>query len=81
MPFRNLSRWLLDFIRIGNLRQAKANKIYLKGLDYQHIHDLAQTCFTERLVDHISPKVYDLFEFHRAAGTLYCDFYRDLWNF
>ena len=68
LPFRNLSRWLLDFIRIGDLRQAKANKIYLRGLDYQHIHELAQTCFMERLVDHISPKVYDLFEFHRAEG-------------
>lgn len=68
LPLLNLSQWLVDFIRIRDLRQAKANKVYLKGLDYQHIHDLAQICFTERLVDHISPRVYDLFEFHRAEG-------------
>ena len=68
LPFRNLSQWLLDFIRIRDLRQAKANKVYLKGLDYQRIYNLAQICFTERLVDRISPKVFDLIEFHRAEG-------------
>ena len=68
LPLRNLSQWLLDFIRIRDLRQAKANKVYLKGLDYQHIHDLAQICFTERLVDRISPRVFDLIQFHRAEG-------------
>ena len=68
LPFRNLSQWLLDFIRIRDLRQAKANKVYLKGLDYQHIRDLAQICFTEHLVERISPKVFDLIEFHRTEG-------------
>ena len=68
LPLRNLSQWLIDFILIRDLRQAKANKVYLKGLDYQHICDLAQTCFTEHLVDRISPKVFDLIEFHRAEG-------------
>ena len=68
LPLRNLSQWLLDFIRMRDLRQAKANKVYLKGLDYQHIHNLAQICFTERLVERISPRVFDLIEFHRAEG-------------
>ncbi len=68
LPFHNLSQWLLDFIRIRDLRQAKANKVYLRGLDYQHVHNLAQICFTERLIDRISPKVFDLIEFHRAEG-------------
>ena len=68
LPLRNLSQWLLDFIRTQDLRQAKANKVYLKGLDYQHICDLAQICFTERLVERISPKVFDLIEFHRTEG-------------
>jgi HAD superfamily hydrolase (TIGR01490 family) len=68
LPLRNLSQWLLDFIRTRDLRQAKANKVYLKGLDYQHICDLAQICFTERLVERISPKVFDLIESHRAQG-------------
>ncbi len=68
LPFRNLSQWILDFIRLRDLRQAKANKMYLKGLDYQHICNLARTCFTERMVDRISPKVFDLIEFHRAEG-------------
>ena len=68
LPLRNLSQWLFDFIRLRDLRQAKANKVYLKGLDYQHIYDLAQTCFTECLVERISPKVFDLIEFHRTEG-------------
>ena len=68
LPVRNLSQWLVDFIRIRDLRQAKANKVYLKGLDYQHIHNLAQICFTEHLVERISPRVFDLIEFHRAEG-------------
>ena len=68
LPLRNLSQWLIDFILVRDLRQAKANKVYLKGLDYQHICNLAQTCFTERLVDRISPRVFDLIEFHRAEG-------------
>lgn len=68
LPFRNLSHWLLDFIRIRDLRQAKANKVYLKGLDYQHICNLAQTCFTEQLVERISPKVFDFIDFHRGEG-------------
>ena len=68
LPLRNLSQWLFDFIRLRDLRQAKANKVYLKGLDYQHIHNLAQICFTERLVERISPRVFDLIEFHRAEG-------------
>ena len=68
LPFRNLSQWLFDFIRMRDLRQAKANKVYLKGLNYQHIHNLAQICFTERLVDRISPRVFDLIKFHRAEG-------------
>jgi HAD superfamily hydrolase (TIGR01490 family) len=68
LPLRYLSQWLFDFIRLRDLRQAKANKVYLKGLDYQHICNLAQICFTERLVDRISPKVFDLIESHRAEG-------------
>ena len=68
LPLRNLSQWLFDFIRLRDLRQAKANKVYLKGLDYQYICDLAQTCFTECLVERISPKVFDLIESHRAEG-------------
>ena len=68
LPLGNLSQWLLDFIRTRDLRQAKANKVYLKGLDYRHICNLAQICFTERLVEQISPKVFDLIEFHRDEG-------------
>ena len=68
LPLRYLSQWLFDFIRLRDLRQAKANKVYLKGLDYQHICNLAQICFTERLVDRISPKVFNLIESHRAEG-------------
>ena len=68
LPLHNLSQWLFDFIRMRDLRQAKANKVYLRGLNYQHLHNLAQICFTERLVDRISSRVFDLIEFHRAEG-------------
>ncbi len=68
IPFRNLSQWFFDFIKTQDLRQAKANKVYLRGLNYQHICNLAQICFTERLMNRISPKVFDLIEFHRANG-------------
>ena len=78
LPLRYLSQWLFDFIRLRDLRQAKANKVYLKGLDYQYICNLAQICFKERLVDRISPKVFDLIEFHRAEGRGYCHFIRIL---
>ena len=82
LPLRYLSQWLFDFIRLRDLRQAKANKVYLKGLDYQHICNLAQICFTERLVDRISPKVFDLIESHRAEGASgHCHFIRISWNF
>ena len=67
-PLPNLARWLLHFIRTGDLRQAKANKVYLRGLDYQHICQLARVCFIERLANRISPKVFDLIDFHRSKG-------------
>jgi HAD superfamily hydrolase (TIGR01490 family) len=68
LPIRNLLRWTFDFIRLWNLREAKANKVYLRGLPYAHICELARVCFSERLVHHISPKVYELIDFHRAHG-------------
>ncbi len=68
IPVSNLLSWIGDFIKTRNLRQSKANKIYLRGLNYQYVCDLARTCFTERLVGQIFPEVVDLMESHRSAG-------------
>ena len=68
IPARNLLRWMTDFIRDGDFRAAKANKVYLRGLSEPYLRDLAQVCFTERLVSRISPKVFELMASHRSAG-------------
>ena len=68
IPVSNLLCWIGDFIKTRNLRQSKANKTYLRGLNYQFICDLARTCFTEQLVDRISPRIFDTMESHRTAG-------------
>lgn len=68
IPTRNLLRWISDFIRMGDFRAAKANKVYLRGLREAYLRDVARVCFTERLVSRISPKVFELMASHRAAG-------------
>ena len=70
IPVSNLLSWIGDFIKTRNLRQSKANKIYLRGLNYQYVCDQARTCFTERLVGQIFPQVVDLMESHRSAGRM-----------
>ena len=80
LPLRNLSQWLFDFIRLRDLRQAKANKVYLKGLDYQHIYNLAKVCFAEHLVDRISPEFLTSSNFIALKGEL-LSYYPALWNF
>jgi len=68
IPLGNLLRWTAHFIKSRNLRESKANKVYLRGLDYQHICEMAQLCVAERLINSISPRVFERIEFHRAEG-------------
>ena len=68
VPVSNLLNWLAYFLRTRDLRKAKAYKIYLHGLSYQHVCSLAETCFKEWLIDRISPQVFDLMALHRSEG-------------
>ncbi len=70
IPICNLFRWIAYFIRTGSLRKAKAHKIYLHRLSYDHARDVAETCFRERLLDRISPRVFDLIAHHRSEGRV-----------
>ena len=65
LPFGNLVSWGTYLIKTANLRSAKANKVYLRGLDFQYVCKIAEFCVDEYLMDHISPRVYDLIEWHR----------------
>ncbi|MBC8230064.1 HAD-IB family hydrolase [bacterium] len=64
----NLAKWALYFLKARSLHTAKTNKIYLKGKDYGHIQLLAQKCFHEKLVQHISKKAIDLIQMHKEQG-------------
>ncbi|MDE0187215.1 MAG: HAD-IB family hydrolase [Candidatus Poribacteria bacterium] len=68
IPLGNLLRWTAYFIKSRNLRESKANKVYLRGLEYEHICAMAQLCVAERLINSISPRVFEHIEFHRAEG-------------
>ena len=68
IPLSNLLSWVVNFIRSRNLRESKANKVYLRGLNYQHICEMAQICVAERLINRISPQVFECIEFHRTEG-------------
>ena len=68
IPLSNLLSWTVYFIKSRNLRESKANKVYLRGLNYQHICDMAQLCVDERLINRISPRVFEHIGFHRAEG-------------
>jgi len=68
LPVGNLLRWAMDFIRLRDLREAKANKVYLQGACEARLRSLAHDCFQERLAQHISPKIPQLMEQHRACG-------------
>jgi len=68
IPIRNIVEWMAYLIKGRDLRAAKANKAYLRGLNDQHLRNLAQICFTDGLVHRISPRAHELMAFHRAEG-------------
>ena len=65
LPLGNLVSWGTYLIKTTNLRRAKANKVYLRGLDFQYVCKIARFCVDEYLIDHISPRVCDLMKWHR----------------
>jgi HAD superfamily hydrolase (TIGR01490 family) len=64
----NLASWGLYFLKTRSLHTAKTNKVYLKNKDYSHIQQLAQKCFHEKLVQHISEKAVNLIRMHKKQG-------------
>lgn len=70
IPFANLASWAGYLLKTQDLQAAKANKVYLRGKDYKKICSLADECFSELLVDRISPKAMDVINFHKKSGHM-----------
>jgi len=66
----NLLGWTGYLLKTRDLRAAKANKVYLRGKEYEKICSLAHECFRELLIDHISPKAMDVIQFHKESGRM-----------
>ena len=68
IPIPNLLAWTSNFLRVKSLPVAKSNKIYLRGLEQNHVHEIARRCFVERLRASIAPHISELIHTHRAEG-------------
>lgn len=68
IPIPNLLAWTSNFLRVKSLPVAKSNKIYLRGLEEDHIHEIARRCFVDPLRVSIAPHISDLIHAHRAEG-------------
>ena len=70
LKLSNLAHWAGNFLRTRSLQKAKANKVYLRNRNYEHIQQLAKACFAERLVQHISPIALKRIQSHKEQGHL-----------
>jgi len=68
IPIPNLLAWTSNFLRVKSLPVAKSNKIYLRGLGEDHIHEIARRCFVDLLRASIAPHISELIYAHRAEG-------------
>ena len=68
IPVSNLLAWVSNFLKVKSLPVAKSNKIYLRGLAQQRLHEIARRCFVETLRSSIAPHISDLIHAHRADG-------------
>lgn len=68
IPMPNLLAWTVGFLKVRQLPAAKANKVYLRGLEEARLRALAQNCFVESLRASISPRIPELMRFHREEG-------------
>ena len=68
IPIPNLLAWTSNFLRVKSLPVAKSNKIYLRGLEEDHIHEIARRCFVDPLRASIVPHISELIHAHRAEG-------------
>jgi len=68
MPLTNLASWGLYLLKKRKLDIAKANKVYLRNMNYEYIQSLTRECFGEHLEHHISPKAQKQIKFHKEQG-------------
>ena len=68
IPISNLLAWTTNFLRVKSLPVAKSNKVYLRGLTQQRVHEIARCCFIDALRPSIAPHIAGLIQVHRAEG-------------
>ena len=68
IPIPNLLAWTSNFLRVKSLPIAKSNKIYLRGLEEDYIHEIARRCFVDPLCASIAPHISELIHAHQAEG-------------
>ena len=68
IPIPNLLAWTSNFLKVKSLLLAKPNKVYLRDLTQQHIHEIARRCFIDTLRPSIAPHIAELIQTHHAEG-------------
>ena len=68
IPLTNLTSWGWYLLKTRDLAVAKANKVYLRKMDYGYIQSSSQDCFRKCLEHHISPKALARIQFHKEHG-------------
>ncbi|MXZ01860.1 HAD-IB family hydrolase [Candidatus Poribacteria bacterium] len=68
IPTSNLFAWAAHFLKVKSLSVAKTNKVYLRGLAVQRVHEIVRRCFVEVLRPSIAPHISELIHAHRAEG-------------
>lgn len=68
IPISNLLAWVSNFLKVKSLPVAKSNKIHLRGLEQEHLHEIARRCFVETLRPSIAPHISELIHVHRSEG-------------
>ena len=68
IPIPNLLAWASNFLKVKSLPVAKSNKIYLRGLVQEHLHEIARHCFVDTLRPSIASHISELIHAHRADG-------------
>lgn len=68
IPISNLLAWTSNYLKVKSLAVAKSNKVYLRGLKEEHIHQIARRCFMDTLRSTIAPHISELIDTHRTDG-------------
>ena len=68
IPIPNLFAWAANFLKVKSLPVAKSNKIYLRGLSQERLHEIARRCFVDTLCPSIATHISELIHAHHADG-------------